>query len=91
MCSLGNLSKTCTSEGWTEMHPLDIALNCGYNANNTGDDVSTAPPHASYLLVWHLLNNDVCLNVSAQHLGLFEVGSISLIHLFFTLNKLCIM
>ncbi|XP_064797206.1 vasoactive intestinal polypeptide receptor 1b [Oncorhynchus masou masou] len=34
----GKLSKTCTSEGWTEMHPLDIALNCGYNANNTGDD-----------------------------------------------------
>ncbi|XP_052373552.1 vasoactive intestinal polypeptide receptor 1b [Oncorhynchus keta] len=34
----GNLSKTCTSEGWTELQPLDIALNCGYNSNNTGDD-----------------------------------------------------
>ncbi|XP_010900661.1 vasoactive intestinal polypeptide receptor 1b isoform X1 [Esox lucius] len=34
----GNLSKTCTSKGWTEMHPVDIAVNCGYNANSTGDD-----------------------------------------------------
>ncbi|XP_046879955.1 vasoactive intestinal polypeptide receptor 1b isoform X3 [Hypomesus transpacificus] len=33
-----NLSKTCTTDGWTEMHPIDIALNCGYNMNNTGDD-----------------------------------------------------
>lgn len=22
------------------MHPLDIAVNCGYNVNGTGDDVS---------------------------------------------------
>lgn len=36
----GNLSKTCTAEGWTEMHPIDIALNCGYNLNSTSDDVS---------------------------------------------------
>lgn len=39
----GNLSKTCTAEGWTEMHPFDIAVNCGYNLNGTGDDVSTPP------------------------------------------------
>ncbi|KAE8279854.1 Vasoactive intestinal polypeptide receptor [Larimichthys crocea] len=35
----GNLSKTCTADGWTEMHPLDIAVNCGYNLNSTSDDV----------------------------------------------------
>ncbi|XP_069559560.1 vasoactive intestinal polypeptide receptor 1b [Brachyistius frenatus] len=34
----GNLSKTCTADGWTEMHPIDIALNCGYNLNSTNDD-----------------------------------------------------
>ncbi|CAK6972894.1 vasoactive intestinal polypeptide receptor 1 isoform X2 [Scomber scombrus] len=34
----GNLSKTCTPEGWTEMHPIDIAMNCGYNLNSTSDD-----------------------------------------------------
>ena len=39
----GNLSKTCTADGWTEMHPFDIAVNCGYNLNGTGDDVSTPP------------------------------------------------
>ena len=41
--SPGNLSKTCTAEGWTEMHPIDIALNCGYNLNSTSDDVSKPP------------------------------------------------
>ncbi|XP_044031711.1 vasoactive intestinal polypeptide receptor 1b isoform X2 [Siniperca chuatsi] len=34
----GNLSKTCTADGWTEMHPFDIAVNCGYNLNSTSDD-----------------------------------------------------
>ncbi|XP_063063538.1 vasoactive intestinal polypeptide receptor-like [Engraulis encrasicolus] len=34
----GNLSKRCTAEGWTEMHPLTIALNCGYNMNSSTDD-----------------------------------------------------
>lgn len=38
--SAGNLSKTCTADGWTEMHPIDIAVNCGYNLNSTSDDVS---------------------------------------------------
>ncbi|TNN88817.1 Vasoactive intestinal polypeptide receptor [Liparis tanakae] len=33
-----NLSKTCTADGWTEMHPIDIAMNCGYNLNSTSDD-----------------------------------------------------
>lgn len=36
----GNLSKTCTADGWTVMHPFDIAVNCGYNLNSTSDDVS---------------------------------------------------
>lgn len=40
----GNLSKTCTVDGWTEMHPLDIAVNCGYNLNGTGEDVSRLQP-----------------------------------------------
>ncbi|GLD54728.1 vasoactive intestinal polypeptide receptor 1 isoform X1 [Lates japonicus] len=35
----GNLSKTCTANGWTEMRPIDIAVNCGYNLNSTSDDV----------------------------------------------------
>ncbi|XP_035268039.1 vasoactive intestinal polypeptide receptor 1b isoform X2 [Anguilla anguilla] len=34
----GNLSKTCTADGWTEMLPITIAMNCGYNLNNTIDD-----------------------------------------------------
>uniref|UniRef100_A0A7N8XBF9 Vasoactive intestinal peptide receptor 1b n=1 Tax=Mastacembelus armatus TaxID=205130 RepID=A0A7N8XBF9_9TELE len=34
----GNLSKTCTADGWTEMQPIDIAINCGYNLNSTSDD-----------------------------------------------------
>ncbi|XP_054622138.1 vasoactive intestinal polypeptide receptor 1b isoform X1 [Dunckerocampus dactyliophorus] len=34
----GNLSKMCTADGWAEMHPVDIALNCGYNVNSTSDD-----------------------------------------------------
>lgn len=38
--SPGNLSKTCTADGWTQMHPIDIAVNCGYNLNSTSDDVS---------------------------------------------------
>lgn len=38
--SPGNLSKTCTADGWTEMHPIHIVVNCGYNLNSTNDDVS---------------------------------------------------
>lgn len=37
----GNLSKTCTADGWTEMDPMEIAVYCGYNLNGTIDDVST--------------------------------------------------
>ncbi len=36
----GNLSKTCTADGWTEMDPMEIAVHCGYNLNGTLDDVS---------------------------------------------------
>uniref|UniRef100_A0AAZ3NUX6 Vasoactive intestinal peptide receptor 1a n=1 Tax=Oncorhynchus tshawytscha TaxID=74940 RepID=A0AAZ3NUX6_ONCTS len=32
---MGNLSKTCTSDGWSEVSPASYALNCGYNANVT--------------------------------------------------------
>ncbi|KAJ8337157.1 hypothetical protein SKAU_G00383770 [Synaphobranchus kaupii] len=34
----GNLSKMCTRDGWTEMHPTSYALNCGYNLNSTNSD-----------------------------------------------------
>ncbi|XP_030204477.1 vasoactive intestinal polypeptide receptor 1b [Gadus morhua] len=34
----GNLSKTCTADGWSEMLPIDIAVNCGYNHNISGDE-----------------------------------------------------
>ncbi|KAM9436673.1 vasoactive intestinal polypeptide receptor 1b [Clarias gariepinus] len=34
----GNLSKTCTADGWTEVQPLMVAVNCGYNLNGTVDD-----------------------------------------------------
>uniref|UniRef100_A0A672RJH3 Vasoactive intestinal peptide receptor 1b n=1 Tax=Sinocyclocheilus grahami TaxID=75366 RepID=A0A672RJH3_SINGR len=36
----GNLSKTCTADGWTEMDPMEIAVHCGYNLNGTVDDDS---------------------------------------------------
>ncbi|RXN09891.1 vasoactive intestinal polypeptide receptor 1 [Labeo rohita] len=36
----GNLSKTCTADGWTEMDPIEIAVHCGYNLNGTVDDDS---------------------------------------------------
>uniref|UniRef100_A0A9J8C6T1 Vasoactive intestinal peptide receptor 1b n=1 Tax=Cyprinus carpio carpio TaxID=630221 RepID=A0A9J8C6T1_CYPCA len=36
----GNLSKTCTADGWTEMDPMEIAVYCGYNLNGTVDDDS---------------------------------------------------
>ncbi|XP_052331955.1 vasoactive intestinal polypeptide receptor isoform X2 [Oncorhynchus keta] len=35
---MGNLSKTCTSDGWSEVTPASYALNCGYNANVTKVD-----------------------------------------------------
>ncbi|MFT7813858.1 vasoactive intestinal polypeptide receptor-like isoform X1 [Arapaima gigas] len=31
----GNLSKTCTSEGWTKLWPINYAQNCGYNLNGS--------------------------------------------------------
>ncbi|XP_030625469.1 vasoactive intestinal polypeptide receptor 1b [Chanos chanos] len=34
----GNLSKTCTADGWSEMNPLSNAVNCGYNSNSTVED-----------------------------------------------------
>ncbi|CAL8234488.1 unnamed protein product [Arctogadus glacialis] len=33
-----NLTKTCTADGWSEMLPIDIAVNCGYNHNISGDE-----------------------------------------------------
>ncbi|KAG7272482.1 hypothetical protein CRUP_009034 [Coryphaenoides rupestris] len=34
----GNLTKTCTADGWTGMLPIDIAVICGYNRNITGEE-----------------------------------------------------
>ncbi|XP_048826972.1 vasoactive intestinal polypeptide receptor 1b [Brienomyrus brachyistius] len=30
----GNLSKVCTAEGWTEMDPITMVRNCGYNSSS---------------------------------------------------------
>ncbi|XP_046882760.1 vasoactive intestinal polypeptide receptor-like isoform X1 [Hypomesus transpacificus] len=32
---MGNLSKTCTIDGWSEINPDSYALDCGYNPNST--------------------------------------------------------
>ncbi|KAG5286838.1 hypothetical protein AALO_G00019320 [Alosa alosa] len=34
----GNISRNCTSEGWTEINALAIAQTCGYNPNSTFSD-----------------------------------------------------
>ncbi|XP_055058269.1 vasoactive intestinal polypeptide receptor isoform X2 [Misgurnus anguillicaudatus] len=33
----GNISKSCTANGWTEISPVVIAFNCGYDPNITED------------------------------------------------------
>ncbi|XP_016127912.1 vasoactive intestinal polypeptide receptor-like isoform X1 [Sinocyclocheilus grahami] len=33
----GNISKSCTANGWTEINPVVIAYNCGYDPNITED------------------------------------------------------
>lgn len=38
LCSLGNLSKTCTEDGWTNISVDSYVMDCGYNPNNTMDD-----------------------------------------------------
>uniref|UniRef100_A0A3Q3DI04 Vasoactive intestinal peptide receptor 1a n=1 Tax=Hippocampus comes TaxID=109280 RepID=A0A3Q3DI04_HIPCM len=40
-CSLGNLSKTCTEDGWTPMSSDSYVIDCGYNPNSTVDDDDT--------------------------------------------------
>uniref|UniRef100_A0A7N8XVN4 Vasoactive intestinal peptide receptor 1a n=1 Tax=Mastacembelus armatus TaxID=205130 RepID=A0A7N8XVN4_9TELE len=37
-CSLGNLSKTCTKDGWTIISIETYIIDCGYDPNNTIDD-----------------------------------------------------
>ncbi|XP_029931310.1 vasoactive intestinal polypeptide receptor-like [Myripristis murdjan] len=34
----GNLSKTCTEDGWSEVSSVSYALGCGFNPNNTMDE-----------------------------------------------------
>ncbi|KAA0719151.1 Vasoactive intestinal polypeptide receptor [Triplophysa tibetana] len=34
----GNISKSCTEIGWTDINPVVIALNCGYDPNITEDE-----------------------------------------------------
>ena len=43
-CFPGNLTKTCTTDGWSLMLPVDIAANCGYNHNISGDEVRSHTP-----------------------------------------------
>lgn len=38
LCSGGNLSKTCTEDGWTNVSMESYIIDCGYNLNHTGDD-----------------------------------------------------
>uniref|UniRef100_A0A8C1BEN2 Vasoactive intestinal peptide receptor 1a n=2 Tax=Cyprinus carpio TaxID=7962 RepID=A0A8C1BEN2_CYPCA len=33
----GNISKSCTANGWTEINPVVVAYNCGYDPNITQD------------------------------------------------------
>ncbi|TRY53829.1 hypothetical protein DNTS_002787 [Danionella cerebrum] len=33
----GNISKTCTVNGWTEVNPVVVAYNCGYDPNVTDE------------------------------------------------------
>lgn len=33
----GNISKSCTANGWTEINPVVAAYNCGYDPNITDD------------------------------------------------------
>lgn len=33
--SVGNVSRNCTSQGWTEMYPSPYAAACGYDTNST--------------------------------------------------------
>lgn len=38
ICSPGNLSKTCTEDGWTPVSIETYIMDCGYNPNITVDD-----------------------------------------------------
>uniref|UniRef100_A0A673BGM4 Vasoactive intestinal peptide receptor 1a n=1 Tax=Sphaeramia orbicularis TaxID=375764 RepID=A0A673BGM4_9TELE len=38
LCSLGNLSKTCTEDGWTPISLDSYIIDCGYNPNSTSDE-----------------------------------------------------
>ncbi|XP_056149785.1 vasoactive intestinal polypeptide receptor-like [Lampris incognitus] len=35
---MGNLSKTCSGDGWSKNNPVSYMLDCGYNPNSTTDD-----------------------------------------------------
>ncbi|XP_057713262.1 vasoactive intestinal polypeptide receptor-like [Corythoichthys intestinalis] len=41
LSSLGNLSKTCTKDGWTPISTDSYIIDCGYNPNSTVDDDDT--------------------------------------------------
>lgn len=60
-CCPGNLSKTCTADGWTEMHPMTIAVNCGYNMNSTNEDDVCMLFYLFVLFVYYLFVFSFCL------------------------------
>ncbi|NP_001310171.1 vasoactive intestinal peptide receptor 1 precursor [Coturnix japonica] len=39
---LGNVSRNCTSQGWTDVYPAPYAVACGYDSNSTPGEEQTA-------------------------------------------------
>lgn len=62
--SLGNLSKTCTEDGWTSISIDSYIIDCGYNPNNTIDENTVRKSCLqtlsvpSYYCRWGLMLND---------------------------------
>lgn len=42
VCPSGNLSKTCTADGWTPISMDSYILDCGYNPNSTMEENSVS-------------------------------------------------
>ncbi|XP_053530702.1 vasoactive intestinal polypeptide receptor 1b [Ictalurus punctatus] len=57
----GNLSKTCTADGWTEVLPIMISENCGYNPNGTVDDISSKHNFYQAVKIGYTIGHSVSL------------------------------